>query len=77
MRHCHRLWKIAEFEEIVDIPVLQIEFVWFSGSDLSSFCCGMERCTLIVFFGFGGEHVGRRFSFFFNQHVREKDCGED
>ena len=37
MRQCHRLWKIAEFEEIVDIHVLQIEIVWFSGSDLSSF----------------------------------------
>ena len=37
MRQCHRLWKIAEFEEIIDIPVLQMEFVWFSGSNRSPF----------------------------------------
>ena len=37
------LEEITEFESIVDIPDLQIEFILFDGSFF--FCCGMERCT--------------------------------
>ena len=35
MRLCQIMEEIVEFEEIVDITVLQIEFVLFSGYDIS------------------------------------------
>ena len=45
------LEELIELEEIVDIPVLQIEFILFSGRSFSFFfCCGMVRCILICFF---------------------------
>ena len=34
--------EIVEFEEIVDIPVLQIGFIFVGVTFL---CCGIERCT--------------------------------
>ena len=43
----HILEEIIELEAIVEIPVLQFEFIFVDGSFF--FCCGMERCTLYFF----------------------------
>ena len=42
------LEKTVEFEEIVDMPVLQFELIFLVDSRFF-FCCGMERCTLFLF----------------------------
>ena len=37
------LEEIVEIAAIVDIPVLQLEFIFLVSV---FFCCGMERCTI-------------------------------
>ena len=41
------LQEIVEFEEIVGIPVSQIEFVFLKCSN-TCLCFGMERCAFFV-----------------------------
>ena len=40
----HILEEIIELEAIVEIPVLQFEFILLMVAFF--FCCGIERCTL-------------------------------